>query len=103
MLFCIVLQYWFTKIHLNKTKKTSCKNIVEISLSKINDLSVFLLRMSAMADTYTHISESGSTAPNCILLLATSRGYLVLGKRMQRRHLRKSHIITFTVIIVISD
>lgn len=28
------------------------------------------------ADTYTHFSESGRMAPNCILLRATSKGYL---------------------------
>lgn len=32
--------------------------------------------LTVICDTYTHLSESGSTDPNCILLLATSRGYL---------------------------
>lgn len=30
--------------------------------------------------TYVHFSESGSTAPSCILLLATSKGYLRGGR-----------------------
>lgn len=31
---------------------------------------------SCRPDTYTHFSESGRMAPNCILLRATSKGYL---------------------------
>lgn len=41
-------------------------------------VTVVLRRMESWseADTYTHFSESGRMAPNCILLRATSKGYL---------------------------
>lgn len=36
-----------------------------------------IMECGNIGDTYTHFSESGSMDPNCILLLATSKGYLV--------------------------
>lgn len=64
----------------------------------------FLLesRMHLIAETYTHFSESGSTAPNCILLLATSKGYLARGNTMQCiSNSRQSNSSLYWIIIII--
>lgn len=62
----------------------------------------FLLesRMQVIAETYTHFSESGSTAPNCILLLATSKGYLAWGNTMRCiNNSRQSNLSQYWIII----
>lgn len=56
-------------------------------------------RIQLIAETYTHFSESGSTAPNCILLLATSKGYLVLGNKIS--YFRQSNSSQYWIIIII--